>query len=565
MKNNPKGRETETKSSVVNGAKRGNRKERRSRSKEDKFYPKTEGSNDIAWHSPDAELLRRSATISWAYQTGELLDVNQPLKAINAFPASPIYVSQPGFMVIRTMMSCGGFGAGEYQIDTQPSYNAANSILTTMRSRTRVRNTYDAPDIMMLMLAMANIYGTVAFYKRIAATIQMFSYQNEYLPRTLLSAQGIDPEWFEKHSFEFVTQLNVIISEINKIYIPNRMHLFELFNQRFSNYYTEGSSIKDQIYMFTPAFISAIDYNETADYQSMIKPILCFPGTATYTNNVLSGTAYSNNGKYTGDVLLDALRLMVKRVIEHDSTADITGDMENAFGTSERFILSQANADSIALPIFDEEILETIHNCSVLYPIRANFQAFDNTTAGYSKPNFCIVQDVNTNRIGVWDDFVVQNTEAVIRICTGENSFKILDVHKDPSPEKTFAITRLRHVYKGATIDDTGIHCLIEFGADLVCAVDVYDYRMGESGRDWWRRGFDTMLPWTRNNLAATIADLAAFHYAPMFRPADADWVLYPSWVIGESDIYSQIPDFDTMRNMNRISLLSLLGAYNNA
>jgi hypothetical protein len=533
--------------------------------KESKFYEKTEGSNDLAWHSPDAELLKRSATISWAYQTGEIIDVNKPLRYISTFPANPVYASQAGIMVIRTMMSCGGFGNGDFQMDTQPSYNAANSLLTTMRSRTRVRNTYDAPDIMMLMLAMANIYGTVAFYKRLAATVQMFTYQNEYMPRTLLNAQGIDATWFEEHSFEFITQLNVIISEINKIYIPNRMHLFELFNQRFSNYYTEGSSIKDQIYLFAPAFIGAIDYNETADFQSMIKPVLCFPGTATYTDGVLSGTAYNNAGKYTGDVLLDALRLMVRRVIEHDSTADITGDMENAFGTSDRFILSPAVADSIALPIFDEEILETIHNCSVFYPVRANYQSFNSTVANYSNPKFCIVQDVTTNRIGVWDDFIVQNNDSVKALCTVENSFNVLDVHKDPTPEKTFAITRLRHVYKGASIDDNGLHCYLEFGADLVCNIDVYDYHYENGSRDWWRHGFDTVMPWVQTGTPHLVAALAPFHYAPAFRATTNAYEPYPAWYFGESDIYSQIPDFDTMRNMNRISLLSLLGAYNNA
>lgn len=321
-----------------------NRQQRRQKSKgkgkDASFYSKTKGSNDISWHSPDTELLKRTASLSWSYQTGEMVQINRPMVVVPE-PENPKYASQGGFCVIRDMPSVGGFGSFDgYQ--SQPTYNAANSLLTTMRSKTRVRNTYDAPDIMMLMIAMDNIYSAVAFCKRLAATVSMYSYQNHYMPAEMIRAQGIDPEWMAQNQFTFVTQLNVIISEINKIYIPSRMHIFELHNQRFSNYYTEGDSIKDQIYFFTPAFLSQIDYNATADYQSIVKPIVCLPGTVTTTDGKITGCTY-NSGTIPGNILLMALRQMVTAVIEHDSTADITGDMENAFGPTERFFLSMCD------------------------------------------------------------------------------------------------------------------------------------------------------------------------------------------------------------------------------
>lgn len=558
-------KDAEAKSADTKGARaKGNRAQRRKmskdRSEKDKFYSKTKGSNDLTWHTPDAELLRRTANIPWSYQTGEMVQNNRSICGLA--DEDPTYVSQPGFMAIRTLMSVGSFG-DTWAYQNAPTYTAANSLLTTMRARTRVRNTYDAPDVLMLMLAMDNIYGTVAWFKRLAATVRMYTYQNHYMPRDLLKAQGVDPDWFEKNQYTFVTQLNVIISEINKVYIPSRMHLFELHNQRFSNYYTEGESIKDQIYFFTPAFISEIDYNATADYQSMIKPIGCFPGTYTRTDGVFTGCTYNAQGwqTMTGDVLLDMLRQMLRKVIEHDSTADITGDMENAFGTTERFILSNCDPDAIAAPIFDEEILETIHNTAVLYGPRAIYQSYNSES---TVPYFCTVQDVNTNRIGTYDEFRVQRNDAVKQIIFNESCFNIIDVHRDPSPEKTFAITRLRPVVRGRYDGLDAYVEQLEFGADLVCNVEVYYYSIVNGVNTLQKLGMDTVTVVSSN--AKLLGTLAPFHYRPLLMPVQPSTYKFQdsTWYYGETDIYSFLPDLDTVRNMNRLSLLTLLGAYNN-
>lgn len=546
-----------------NGSKPKGRPQSKKDVEEQKFYAKTKGSNALAWHTPDPELLHRTATIPWSFQTGELVDTNRTLVApLGEWSSS--YASVPGFCVLRDVMSVGGFGQWSY--GNQPTYTAANSLLTTMRSRTRVRNTYDAPDVMMLMIAVDNIYGTVAWFKRLAATVNMFTYQNHYLPRDIIKAQGVDPDWLMANSYAFVTQLNVIISEINKIYIPSRMHLFELHNSRFSNYYTEGSSIKDQIYFFTPAFLSIIDYNATEDYQSMVKPLLCLPGEwQTDENGRIIGTKYNHDSLVTGDVLLAALRQMLNAIIEHDSTADITGDMENAFGSGDKWVLSMCDPNSVAAPIFDEEILETIHNTSILYGPRALYQNYNTIGQSMPKPYFCVVQDVNTNRIGMWDRYYLQKNNSVRAIVNAEASFNIIDVHKDPSPEKTFEIMRLRSVVSYMTEDDNNIVYDIEFGADVIVNFEVYDYHYVDGVRTVAWHGFDTITPVDGVNDRRKILAIAPFHYSPMLKVTGSNYVATTNaWFLGETDIYSMIPDLDFVENMNRLSLLTLLGAYNN-
>lgn len=547
-----------------------NRKERRSKGKnkdDSKFYAKTKGSNALAWHTPDMELLRRSAELSWAYQTGELLAMNTPIYGPNS--GQPQMTGQAGVIVIHDHISIGGAG---YLTDTQklavsqlPSYNAANTLLTEMRSRARLRNTYDAPDVFMINMAMANIYAGVILAKRLAGTVRMFTYKNTYLPEVLIQAQGFNPDWFKANQFRFVTELNILISEINKVYIPNRMHIFELINERFSNYYSEGTDIKDQLYVITPAFLSIFDPNGSANWASQISPYMCMPGKML--NYGLPGqggvTQYDLTGQYTGDDLLHALRRMLENVLMDSTTADITGDMANCFGESERFYLPFADPSAIVTPVFDEEILETIHNMSWSRAVSEAYWNFDNQ-GGVAKEDFKIIQDPVDNRIGTWDAYGMSDSTFKQAQLEAESAFRILDVHKDPSPEKTFAITRLRNITGMRTVAGSTIWTQIIFGSDLICGVDFWYFTDNNGALSLIRRGYLQTYNYTSTTDVGDEIRLSPFHYRPMRLPVNNAGTRTQTWPTGESDIFAQIGDSMTIENMNRISLLTLLGAYNN-
>lgn len=533
-------------------------------------YQKTKGSNDITWHSPDMALLDRTANLSWSYQTGELINMDRAIGSDHVTQDDESKMgAQAGLFVIREQLSVGGAGyylpGNAANLHDNPAYFAANSLLTTMRSRTRVRNTYDAPDVFMLMLAMDNIYAGIAFAKRLAATVNMYSYQNHYMPRLMIEAQGMDFDWFVKHSYEFVTQLNVLISEVNKVYIPNRMHLFELHSQRFSNYYTEGKTIRDQIYMFTPGFLNIIDYNAGEDYASMIRPYMIFPGTNVIGNQgEIHQRSFSEDWLTTGETLLVGLRAMIHAVVNHDSTADITGDMENAFGAEARFICSPCDPNAIALPVFDYEILETIHNSFSSTIVTNNFTAYSYADNPDTVPPvaFSTIQRASDNRIGTYDCYGVGTNDSWRNLAHSEASFRVLDVHEDPNPQKTFAITRCRNVVADVNEANDYIYQRIEMGADLILRYEVWDFALNTQGKRISRKQRVRNLPIQNIEQMETVVAASPFHYKPIAYLLTTDYkTAYNRWFLGETDIYSEIPDIEFIRNMNRLSLLSLLGA----
>lgn len=536
----------------------------------EKGYPDQPNSNDFAWHAPanDIELLERASQIPWSFQTGERISLAKPIVGMGAGTTRKLTSStsgtQPGVLVVREQITCGPYGqyspTGYDAARSLPSYNAAVQVMSEMRSRARVRNTYDAPDVFMLMMAMANIYTACILGRRLAATCHSFTYQNEYMPRVLIEAQGFDAEWFLKHQFTFVTELNVIISEVNKVYVPNRMGLFKLINERYSGYFTEGSSIRDQVYMFTPAFLSMIELAPEQDYASWLRPIMVLPGEITGTDPSQWRVKYNANARYTGDQLLDVIRCMLNAVLSLQSTADITGDMSNAFGENERFVLPAINPAEIAVPVLNEEILETIHNAWVAAPVTYQFQSYDNN-GGIPRPFLCLQRALD-NRIGYYDLFHVFTTTWDQFLLELQGGYNLVDVHQDPDSHKTFAITRLRNPVQWITDTGNNIAAVqVMFATDLVCQIEVFTIDPA------------THIPYSNSLHAVTSAvttnfkaymDAEPFHYRPNYLISNAGFTdLYLRWVGGETDIYAEVTNKD-LEVMNRISLLSLLGAYNN-
>jgi len=519
-------------------------------------YPSQMGGNNPAWHSPDAKLLEQSASLSWSYQTGESIETSSVIG--QGFSRAKL----PGIMTIHEKIACGSLqyqGSGRVVDFQQPATIAANTLLTEMRSRARLRNTYDAPDVMIHMAAMSNLYGGIVFAKRLAATAKLFAYQNEYIPKDLFAAQGFDWRWFREHLFDYVSELNVIISEVNKVYVPARMHLNDLINERWSNYYSEGGSIKDQIYLFTPAMLCAIDYTPTTDWASCLVPIMVMPGKWTDLTN-LTSTTYDPNSLYTGDDLLKALVYMLNRIVNHDATPDITGDMMNCFGESDRFLIPACDPSMPAIPVVNEEILETIHNIKFSSAVWFNYSTYAGATDAASL-KFKTIQLPTTNEIGDYNNFSVPNG-TYLNYAEYEHDFKLLDVHKDPNPYKTMEITRCRNnIIASGTDANIGRFVSVDMGAELICAVTV-----------WTRTASTNVLTpvpvYNFINIAnatwySVIAATTPFHYAPLQLPIDVNTgvAANDTWYIGETDEYAEIPD-RALKNMNRISLMTLFGAY---
>lgn len=528
-------------------------------------YKETPASNNLEWHVNDAELLRLSSSLSWSYSTGDLFDITDSIKDPTGLATHPSSkYTLPGIMAFAEVPWIGGMeDEGTYP----PATYAANTLLTEMRSRTRIRNTYDAPDVMQKILAMSSIYAGIAWAKRLYATLKMYTYESEYLPNALFAAQHFDPTSLRKDPYAFLGRLNVIISNVNKVYVPKVMPLFEYYTQRYSNYYLEGKSIKDQIYVIYPA---VLDYIKVTVGQSttlvQLEPCMLVPngGPAIYNANAATNVLFGTQD-VTAEQLLDALDFMVSQVVNDSDTPDITGDMQNAFGDANRFIIPQITPDVMAVPFFDEEVLEMLQNSYVSYAAYSFFSKTSGTMPTGGGCTFAIYQDPVSNKIGNRNQ--INYAHADLARGFADSAPGLLNVHQDPDPAKTCLITRNRTSLTGKiNTQSSGAYIVgyVHASGSMLVRYEILWFEADPTTGDpvLTKHQFCSAIAKTAEYPTFPFAKVDVFHYHPTLTIFD-DTTGAVTDYFGCLDTIAQIPTSQLLE-INRIDMLTALGGYNN-
>lgn len=88
---------------------------------------------------------------------------------------------------------------------------------------------YEAPDLMMYIIAMDNIYLAVAEIKRVLRLANTYFLKNRDIPDQVIMGLGIDVSDLRKNYITYVARLNILIARINTMAVPEA---FKLFNRR---------------------------------------------------------------------------------------------------------------------------------------------------------------------------------------------------------------------------------------------------------------------------------------------------------------------------------------------
>lgn len=507
-------------------------------------YNKTSATNDVSWRISDMKLRNDAANISWSYQTGDAI----PLRG-NGVGVPDSAFTLPGIIARCEMLTPGTLEAGT----SNPAKVAANTLLTVMRSKTRVRNTYDAPDIAIKISAMAEIYAGIAFAKRLYSTNLMYSYMNKYLPDALFSAQCIDPTPLKNDSYAFLSRLNRIISIVNTVYIPDRMPYFKMLTQRYGNYYTEGPSIKDQIYVATPGVLKVEVTEASTDYAGALAPSFITPhDPAKALTGIQTAAAYGAKNATT-DELLNCLEYMINVIINDSDTPDITGDMQNAFGEGNRYVIPMLDAESVSVPIYDEEFLEMFMNSKTYQYSALWYSTYDWANAANNGHRGWVIQQPTSNNLGLSFSFDTDGKR------WASLDSMLLSVHKDPTIDKTVMITRnvdMLYFSEYKVLEDTRYLAMVRAVGVIGLMYRVASYN--SNGELEVTSMVTDMGDTTVSNFMSAIkAD--AFHYRPILLFGNN--LSGISCINGELDIVATISWRD-LYEINRLDMLTMLGAF---
>jgi hypothetical protein len=377
---------------------------------------KPSGSNDPFWYATDPVLLRDSASIPWAAAAGTEQKLATELYPDKEYPWSDktmrqtSRLNQGGVQVIKLAPT-----VGLSDKKSSPINIAMNSLYTKVRFQNSGHANYDAPDLMIYCLAMAEVYSAIQWLMRIYGLASLFTQRNRFVPEHILEAEGVDYDSIKHNLAGFRYGINLLIAKAASLCVPGTFTLFLRRAFVYSGVYTEGTSIKDQMYMYSPDGFYKYDLN--TDGSGMLKYETMFGRLAS-------------ESAYTADQLLDVVDGMLQRIIASEDCQIMSGDILKAYGENV-LKLGTLSPEYTVTPTLDIPVLEQMKNCTV-FPGYVNGNDIEqDTTHAYlvCDPSIAVHETVPNA------DYTALAIAPTITTTTG-----------DPTPEVTMENTRVLSV-----------------------------------------------------------------------------------------------------------------------
>lgn len=409
--------------------------------KSERKLTQQDAQNDASWYYKDAQILKDVASFSFNKPLGTNLNLT---RTYTTNPVSGAFTSVPGVMALEIVPAPG------ISDDAQSPINlAAQDLYTFVRYKNSGAANYDAPDLMMYLLAMDSLYSAWNWMKRVYGIASTYSQRNFYLPAALYGMEGLDMQNIYANLADFRAYLNMAARRISAFCVPATFTYMVRHAWLFSNLYTDSDTAKAQVYMYMPKWFYT--YDETSSPQGgMLKPI--FFGNGTYTQKA-TGVTWTQ--------LTSMLDTMINNLQYSEDIGIMSGDILKAYGEGSLFKVGTFDADYQVSPVYSKEVLTQIENADYLNPIFLTL-ATDNT--------FAIVQDPNTNFI---------TYRPMVKSTAGAEEGHHLNFHWDnPTPEDVMVATRLMHAERSGKVGADTYIIVESCGSEIV--TDVYVGRFAQ-------------------------------------------------------------------------------------
>lgn len=313
----------------------------------------------------DPALMRDAASIQFSWATGTEVDMG----SIPALPNNTTVI--PG---LHTEYLIPSVGYSEYA--TSPINIAATADYSFIRHANSGHQNYDSPDLMLYIMGMSNVYAYINFLQRAYGKATLYSGRNRYLPETLLRADFIDPDDMQTHLADFRYGINVLINKAASFAVPAEMTMFKRQADLYKAVYTEGTSIKDQMYQYAPAGFWHFTYD--SDNAGMLE-LLPFVVTTTNSQEIANfATTFGTQYKYYKvSELLEYGNVLLAPFLQSEDMNIMSGDILKAYTQSGIIGLASLPTEYPMLPIFEIGTLEQMKNATILPSINTSQAGFE--------------------------------------------------------------------------------------------------------------------------------------------------------------------------------------------
>lgn len=321
----------------------------------DSGYNSGKGSNDVSWYATDPQLLRDAASIPYSWAIGTPLNLNNPLLET---------LSNKGAIVIPGVMALRTIPAFSRSVDaTSPLNIASNATYAFIRHANSGHSNYDAPDLMIYIMAMSQVYSYITFLQRVYGLATLYAQRNRYLPREILHVCGVDPDSVANNLASFRYGINLLINKAASFAVPSTMPYFQRQAFLYSQIYTEGASIKDQLYLYVPD--GFYKYTLNTDLSGMLEYVV-----------------FNDDTYRTVDQLLDFGNALLMPLIYSEDMNIMSGDILKAYGQNNIIQLQSLPEVYPIVPVYNQEVLEQMKNATVVGAVQS-MNLVQDSTHGY--------------------------------------------------------------------------------------------------------------------------------------------------------------------------------------
>lgn len=477
--------------------------------------------NDPKWYDKNARLVADASKIPFANQLGAVVDTYQP----QGGGADMGYVEAsyaPGIMSLY-MVNVPGIAS---KSSDGPNLAAAG-LFQFIRKNLSTVATYAPADTMIYVLALDEIYSMYSNILRAFGIVNAYSAINLYMPDALLAAgYGFDTaavNEFKRNINVYRSRFNNLIYKASTLYLPTDFSITSRHAWLYSNYFTDSTSLKAQIYVHRMGVYHIL--NETISEEG------------SYLETKSSPTNM--------EALLNIFSNMIDAVRNSDSMLRIAADMRRAFEGRAQWKLAYCDEAYMVLPTYDELVVSQIHNSTIVS---------ENVMSGSNMKQWDISQSVTRNTITFSPHFVfaaATDSDAMVGLIPAMSG-KIIDMHKDEvtSDDILEATRGMVTMYAAKDIVDNTYDCYVmSCGADVCYAAMIY--QMNAAGA-YDRCAFvGNVLNFTSPmNWAKIFAQYIAFKNCPqLFASMDSTMPKKLQCIL-ELDNYTTVPN-STIERMN--------------
>lgn len=314
------------------------------------------------------QLSRDAATLAFSQALGVPFEVKSQAIVNTNNTLTELQETIPGILRIGTTPTAGGWLTPVSAVNI-----AARNVYSWVRHANSGHSNYEAVDLMIYILAMAQIYRVYAWLKRVYGLAQTYSLRNRYIPRKLISMMGIDFEDLYANLADFRYRLNALGVRIGSLAVPNTFPYFIEAVDNISRVFTDSESAKAQLYFF--------DIDQVLKYD---------PYTAS-TGGRLEPMTWTLGGhvEYTVDAIFAKANSLIDPIVNDEDMNIMSGDIIKAYGVDNLVKISGVSEDYAVIPEYDPEVLSQIENMTVFDGVRNDsLTIYQENGALASKPKF---------------------------------------------------------------------------------------------------------------------------------------------------------------------------------